>query len=42
MYKTWCDYVKPKYDEKVWPKYDEKLFDMDTNMVALYIKTDGI
>ena len=42
MYKTWCDYVKPKYDETVWPKYDEKLFDMDTNMVSLYIKTDGI
>ena len=42
MYKTWCDFVKSKYDEKVQPKNDEKLLDMDTNMVSLYIKTDGI
>ena len=32
MYEFWCDYVKPKYDEKA------KLCYMDTGSFIVYIK----
>ena len=32
MYQFWCDYVKPKYDEKA------KLCYMDTDSFVVYIK----
>ena len=34
MYEFWCDYVKPKYDEKA------KLYFMDTDSFIVYKKTD--
>ena len=36
IYDIWCDYVKPKYDEKA------KLCYMDTEIFIVYIKTDDI
>ena len=36
MYKSWYDYVKPKYDEKA------KLCYMDTDSFIVYIKTDDL
>ena len=36
MYEIWCDYVKPKYDEK------EKPFYMDTDSFIVHVKTDNI
>ena len=36
MDELWCDYVKPKYDEK------GKLCYMDTDSFIVYIKTDDI
>ena len=32
MYQFWCDYVKPKYDEKA------KICYMDTDSFVVYIK----
>ena len=36
LYKFWCDYVKPKYDEK------GKLCYMDADSFIVYRKTDDI
>ena len=33
MYEFWCDYIKPKYQEKA------KLCDMDTESFIVYIKS---